>query len=286
MIYTSTEAGKLLDNQGYLWSFNIHYATKKLTIIEQFRSNLIISMCGTHRNTYCNTENEILIFSNYNSSIPKNLKSNVAFLSCGDGHLIILCEDHTIWGKGNNNKGQLGLGKKIKSCSELSKIKTSDIIYFISCGADHSLFLSYSNKVYVCGCNRYNQLGVGAQVQNSFELMLNSKLFLISFILGVARNSYCVDIQGNLFAFGILFGELPRIVENSPKVNFISSNGNLHTKLIIQDTNGDIWKFEELKFKKLNAGNNLCGFSDFNLKPIFQKVCENRAKYVSENLFI
>ena len=87
-------------------------------------------------------------------SNPGNIKS----ICCGDSHTIILKNDGTLWGCGNNNYGQLGLGDK-NNRNIFTKI-TNDI-ELIYCGNNYTLILKNDGTLWGCGQNNYGQLGLG-----------------------------------------------------------------------------------------------------------------------------
>ena len=87
-------------------------------------------------------------------SNPGNIKS----IYCGDMHTIILKNDGTLWGCGNNNDGQLGLGDS-SSRNVFTKI-TNDVKLAYS-GIDYAFILKNDSTLWGCGSNNNGQLGLG-----------------------------------------------------------------------------------------------------------------------------
>nr|CAG4715473.1 unnamed protein product [Naegleria fowleri] len=126
-------------------------------------------------------------------NFPKHAK--IANISCGAYHTIILTEDHHIYGMGLNIFGQLGFNpkemeKRIQQenyfqskgeqldFSYVSKpirvdcfdhlAYEGDYIAEVATGACHTVFLTKSGKVYVCGLNIHGEIGLGKDVRCSY----------------------------------------------------------------------------------------------------------------------
>ena len=80
---------------------------------------------------------------------------------CGGGYILILKNDGTLWGCGNNASGQLGLGDN-NNRNTLTQITTNtNNIKSIYCGYNHTLILKNDGTLWVCGLNGSGQLGLG-----------------------------------------------------------------------------------------------------------------------------
>ncbi|KAL9658310.1 hypothetical protein ABK040_015630 [Willaertia magna] len=98
--------------------------------------------------------------------LPNNLESlstvTVSKVSCGWAHTLVLLNDHTVFGCGWNDFGQLGLANN-NACEllEFTKINFKKEISNIICGQCYSIFISKDNTIFVSGENRHGQLGIG-----------------------------------------------------------------------------------------------------------------------------
>lgn len=87
-------------------------------------------------------------------------------VSVGGFHAIVLTRDNKIWACGYNAFGQLGLGDNMNRSTftvvpwsaEQGQIKQ------VSAGAQHTIVLTQDSRLWVCGLNIYNQLGLIDQV--------------------------------------------------------------------------------------------------------------------------
>ena len=103
------------------------------------------------------------------SNFPIKQFSNIANVSAGSNHTLVLLNNGSVYSCGANYTGQLGLGitmnntsykflKQVKGVDGLGYI--TDIIQ-VSAGDSHSMFLKSDGNLYACGLNVFGQLGLG-----------------------------------------------------------------------------------------------------------------------------
>ena len=84
-------------------------------------------------------------------------------ISCGSFHTMVLMTNGTIWGAGDSNQGQLGIGTPIGIQNILIQL-TSDISgrtpKYISCGYIHTMVLMMDGTIWGTGNNGNGQLGL------------------------------------------------------------------------------------------------------------------------------
>jgi alpha-tubulin suppressor-like RCC1 family protein len=82
---------------------------------------------------------------------------------CGASHSIILTQDGSIFGAGNNASGQLGLGHTEDQASfrAMKPLPSGKTPKLIECGGHHTLCLTEDGSVYGCGFNLNGALGLG-----------------------------------------------------------------------------------------------------------------------------
>ena len=86
---------------------------------------------------------------------------NIKSVYCGRCHTFILKNDGTLWGSGNNEHGQLGLGDTTnRSTFTIIGINTNDI-KLIYCSNYYTLILKIDGTLWGCGLSDYGQLGLG-----------------------------------------------------------------------------------------------------------------------------
>ena len=80
---------------------------------------------------------------------------------CSAAHTFILKNDGTLWGCGNNQYGQLGLGDTANRTTFTQITTNANNIKEIYCGTYHTLILENDGTLWGCGRNDYGQLGLG-----------------------------------------------------------------------------------------------------------------------------
>jgi len=98
-------------------------------------------------------------------------------IACGFNHTIFLASNGTIYGCGNNNYGQRGLGHSntddtiavITYFTGTNFTNNGITITQIACCENNTMFLASNGKVYSCGANTYGQLGI-SDTNPSYEI--------------------------------------------------------------------------------------------------------------------
>jgi alpha-tubulin suppressor-like RCC1 family protein len=104
------------------------------------------------------------------------------YISCGQLHTIVLMTDGTIWGTGDNDDGQLGLGN-ITDCEILTRMDTTMIQgrtpQYISCGEDHTIVLMTDGTIWGTGRNLSGQLGLNDTTSRLTLTQMDSTIMTI-----------------------------------------------------------------------------------------------------------
>ncbi len=140
---------------------------------------------------------------------------NVAKISVGKSHTIILTTDGKVYTFGTGLKGELGNGTNINSdIPVLVKDKNGNFlenIVDISAGNECSMALDYSGKVFVWGDNISSKIGIEETSSNIATQIVNAQdkkgntlsIPLIERISAGTNNTVLSDINGNLYTVGI-----------------------------------------------------------------------------------
>jgi alpha-tubulin suppressor-like RCC1 family protein len=199
---------------------------------------------------------------------------------CGDKHNIILTENNELYVCGYNCFGELGLGDNkgrnvyTKLEHNLGKIKN------IYCGRYYSIILNENNELYVCGSNRYGQLGLG-DFQDRY-------IYTKSYHnLGQIKNIYCggfhniiLNENNEIFVIGNnSYGQLglgdydnrevhTKLEHNLGKIKNIYCGG--YHNIILNDNN-EVF---------VCGGNSVgqLGLGDYNKRNIYTKLEHNFGK--------
>ena len=87
--------------------------------------------------------------------------NNVKSVYCGRNHTLMLKNDGTLWGCGDNSYGQLGLGNTANRKTFTQITTNTDDIKSVYCCRYYNIILKNDNTLWSCGCNAEGQLGLG-----------------------------------------------------------------------------------------------------------------------------
>ncbi len=104
-------------------------------------------------------------------SVPENR------LSTGISHTMILKEDGTLWGAGNNNRGQLGDGTNI---NRTSPVQIMSDVKFVSAGQYHTMIIKNDGTLWGTGKNSLGQLGDGTTTNRNFPVQIMKDVKTVS----------------------------------------------------------------------------------------------------------
>ncbi|XP_026673021.1 RCC1 and BTB domain-containing protein 1 [Ceratina calcarata] len=132
--------------------------------------------CGSYHSLALTREGEVYAwggnnFGQVNSNVGVNLNTpkkvnsaltlKIVSISCGQAMNMVITNDGEVYGWGQNNFGQLGIGNYVNQgspCKVTSLIGVT--IEKIACGCTHVLALSNKGNLYVWGANNSGQLGL------------------------------------------------------------------------------------------------------------------------------
>jgi translation initiation factor 2 beta subunit (eIF-2beta)/eIF-5 len=208
--------------------YNIYYYDIKYGVMKEYVSEeKIIDICCGRRHSILLTQSGKVYEYNVNDNERKNsvkyscfeltsLKNynfeneKIVMISCGDVdslgggmHSLALTESGRVFGWGDNDRGQLGIGIGVDDSSEPIIVKLNDLkIKKISCSRKHSLLLSWDGDIYSFGWNAFGEVGNGTRVQR-FPI----KLELYSKFIDIAshpdyRILMCQSIDGTYYVWG------------------------------------------------------------------------------------
>jgi len=97
-------------------------------------------------------------------------------ISAGRDFTIGIKQDGTMWGRGRNDSGQLGMATPTLVV-DFTQIGEKDDWVFISCGSNHSIALDSIGRLYVTGLNDNGQLGLGHYMSRTEFVQLGTMLW-------------------------------------------------------------------------------------------------------------
>ena len=218
-----------------------------------------IYVCGNNNNGQL-----CLLLSNtklYNFILNKNIiDKNIIQIECGHLFTLILDINGNVYGFGNNEYGQIGLGKLNKKYKnfELCKTKIDENIKYIQCGYNFSCILDIYGNVYAFGKNDKGQIGNNGIERCYYEpwkLVYPKNVKVMK-----CGRFYCILVDGSGVVYG--FGSNDVYLNNSENI-VISNYGCWTVDLIKNVKRPQIVNFGSFKVPRIDQV--ICG----KYHPIF-----------------
>lgn len=145
-------------------TLNDHYGFQK---VKEFNEDIKFITCGFNHSFVITKSHKVYAFGSNNygeigsgelfyatsptelTSIYDQIKENCVQISSGLSHSLFLTESGKVYSVGKGFEGQLGINKK--QSLQLQKVPIDDSIKSVYCGAEFSLALSRSGKLYLWG---------------------------------------------------------------------------------------------------------------------------------------
>ena len=158
---------------------SVYYGMQHTIFIERLKKEIYSLGCnsrgqlGLKDNEYRHTPQKIIF----------NFGSKIISVVCGyHDYTIVVTKLDEIYGWGDNESGQLGLGDTTnRNFPHKLPIKN---VKSVSCGWRHTIILTHNGKVFACGQNCHGQLGLGNYTNQYFLQKISicgvSNILLIS----------------------------------------------------------------------------------------------------------
>ena len=89
------------------------------------------------------------------------------FISCGETHTMIIKNNHTVWGCGDNIYYQLGNGTTTASNVFIEILSAGSNVDVLCCSYKQSMIFNLDGTVRVVGNNQYGQNGTGSNIAST-----------------------------------------------------------------------------------------------------------------------
>jgi alpha-tubulin suppressor-like RCC1 family protein len=215
------------------------------------------------------------------SFIPLLVKTSglgkIVAISAGSDDSFLLNSQGQVFGFGDNDHGQLGLGD-IKSRNTPTLIDLPEVVA-ISAWSSHSLFLDSQGQVFGSGANGFGQLGLGDLNNRNLPTPIDqSEIGQVTSIETGGRHSIILNSQGQIFTFGnnqngrlglgyVTDQPFPTLVDNSVIGDIIAiSVGRAHS--LILNSQGQLFSFGHSGDGQLGLGNVDSQFTPVLIKGI------------------
>lgn len=285
--YVYSKPAVLLDYYGYLW-------------IRGYRFRLLDSptlmkdiFCVSRNSCYAiGIDSSLWEIDTRGSCVSRAKFSNpVRSIAGGKSFFVILCEDNSIWSYGTfefivHDKSEL----EFHLCS-FKRLEIYKTIISVSCGESHCIFLDETQKVFVFGSNISGQLGLGTQIKKVTQnILFNDKLYFIESVCCSSHTTYCIDVNGCLFMFGLFHNSCyftPEKISLPCSVDFVCGGVIIHDPFI-RDIEGNIWTINQKstnthKLDKISASNKICTSRYLSNHMIFDMISVHKESYVNKS---
>lgn len=188
------------------------------TLVPKLEHHNIVSLAaGWFHNVVISDEGEIYSWGNDEDSVLGYLPSKIdkgprrasvlcdsateriVTVYCGARHTILLSDQSTMYGFGDNEQHQLGLPQK-KKYALPERIPCSEGITQVACGTSHTLALGARQGVFVTGLNNFGQLGTGnCETLSKFTEMAPGKRFTA---VACGNHSAAISDDSQLYVWG------------------------------------------------------------------------------------
>ena len=137
-------------------------------------------------------------------------------IDCGLEHSCFLTADGHVFGCGEGEYGQLGVGyvslKEYRPIrAKIRDMPAGDYVTKIACGAHHTVYLTRSKQVYASGSNNFGELGI-----DSLDTQVNSPTLIESLSnksvqeVACGESSFAITSTGELYVWGLYNLEIYR----------------------------------------------------------------------------
>jgi alpha-tubulin suppressor-like RCC1 family protein len=190
------------------------------TLIDNLTSSIVAISAGYGHSLFLDTQSQVFSCGNGRSGelglgeirearYPVLIEApeigRIIAISAGTNHSMILNSQGQVYGFGDNDYGQLGLGG-VKERNIPTLIKMPDIIA-ISAGDGHSLFLTSKGLVIITG----EALGLGEDRDNYYPFLIDMPNKIVAIAAGL-HHSLFLDFQG--LVFGLINNEDSELISD------------------------------------------------------------------------
>eukprot|EP01105_Mastigella_eilhardi_P021361 TRINITY_DN5170_c0_g1_i2.p1 TRINITY_DN5170_c0_g1~~TRINITY_DN5170_c0_g1_i2.p1 ORF type:complete len:400 (-),score=49.66 TRINITY_DN5170_c0_g1_i2:62-1261(-) len=123
--------------------------------------------------------------------------------ACGICHTVVLLANGTVWGWGDNSRGQLGRNRQDEHLAP-GQVEITEHVKSIRCGGYHSAALAESGTLLMWGANEHGQLGLGDEANRSQpqEVSALPREPPVKMVSCGYQNSVALLATGDIFAWG------------------------------------------------------------------------------------
>ena len=184
---------------------------------------------------------------------------------CGWNHTLILENDGTLWGCGDNQYGQLGLGDNTDRYIFTQITTNTNDIKSVYCGTNHTFILENDGTLWGTGYNVYGQLGLGDTTNRTTFTVITTNTNDIKSVCCGENHTLILKNDGTLWGTGyngngqLGLGDgnnrttFTQITANADDIKSVYCGWN-HT--LILENDGTLWGCGDNQYGQLGLGDN------------------------------
>ena len=192
-------------------------------------------------------------------------------------HSLILKNDGTLWGCGNNQYGQLGLGDTTNRNTFTQITANADDIKSVYCGWNHTLILKNDGTLWGCGQNNFYELGLEDTANRNIFTQIATNVDNIKEIYCGTNHTFILENDGTLWGCGRNdYGQLG-LGDNNNRTTFtqITTNTNNIKEIYCGYDHTIILKNDGTLWSTGYNGDGRLGLGDTNSRYTFTQVITN-----------
>lgn len=214
-----------IEKSGYLYTFGANYygnlglgntiSTTEPSKVGNFDNVVQVSCSRLHNTAFLTNQGDIYTFGHnkygelgHGHTIQRatptkinNLKVKIKQVSCGAGHTAFVTDEGRIYTFGINYYGQLG--RDIDNSQDYDPLPTPipgfNNVIQVSCGGDHTAFITEEGSIFTFGRGQYGQLGINGS--RSIPGKLNEFSDIIQVSCGESHTGF-INKEGNFYVCG------------------------------------------------------------------------------------
>ena len=136
------------------------------------------------------------------TKVTTNINNDVKQVACGSTHTMIVKNDGTVWGCGENEEGELGISSTAQKTTFTQATTNVSDVKQISCGYNYTMMLKNDDRLWACGTNHWGQIGLRDSTENRTKLTFTLITSPVAKVYCGPTHSYIITNEGILQATG------------------------------------------------------------------------------------
>ena len=197
-------------------------------------------------------------FKGRNTRLPLKVTDlpPIASVCGGSHHSMFLDTNGVVWGCGKNDHHQVIFDFPGLCVQDVTQVPNVPRMKSIAAGFHHTVFLDENGSVWVCGHNKFGQLGIDPDKSKMRQV---EDLPPIQSIHAGSYQTCLVDTSGNVWAAGKITKDLFPQATTFTKMQHLPpiTAASVQRHALFTDTSGDVWGLGGNQYGELGLGNTV-----------------------------